>query len=272
MAELNRSTRAASTVSIVGGDASDLGKTTKRRTALLTADRYGTTRQRNFGIDYLQQGGYLGDDDIVVFFDDDFRPHPDWLAKAEKVFSCHPDIAGITGEVIMDGARTGPISETDAAIALSAVKETSEAVVGTASLYGCNMAVRATVFKTCSFDERLPLYGWLEDLDFSGQVKDFGQIVQARGCIGVHLASRKERSDGLQYGYSQIANPLYLARKGTCSRATALKLVGRALVSNGLRSSRSHPLFDYRGRLKGNLKALWELLFGNVDPDAVLNL
>ena len=132
------------------------------------------------------------------------------------------------------------------------------------------MALRSKLFAHARFDERLPLYAWLEDLDFSGQIS--GRQVVARGCGGVHLGSKGARVSGRRYGYSQIVNPVYLAQKGTCPAPFAAVLVLRALTSNLLRSPRNHPIFDYRGRLTGNLHALGDLLRRKAAPERILEL
>ncbi|AZO77314.1 hypothetical protein B5U98_17255 [Bosea sp. Tri-39] len=41
---------------------------------------------------------------------------------------------------------------------------------------------------------------------------------------GVHRAVKRGRTSGLRVGYSQIANTVYLARKGTMRRLRALRL------------------------------------------------
>ena len=44
--------------------------------------------------------------------------------------------------------------------------------------YGCNMAFRTAGIGSVRFDERLPLYGWQEDLDFCGALRGSGRIVK----------------------------------------------------------------------------------------------
>jgi GT2 family glycosyltransferase len=66
------------------------------------------------------------------------------------------------------------------------------------------------------FDENLPLYGWLEDVDFCRRLAPYGRIVRNARTAGVHLGSNSGRTSGVCYGYSQIANPLYLWRKALC--------------------------------------------------------
>ncbi|MHA0331105.1 glycosyltransferase family 2 protein [Sphingomonas melonis] len=258
-------------VVIVGSSPADWAGTEAAALPIITlaSSEPGLPRQRNAGVRHLLENAVAAD--VIVFFDDDFRPHRDWLGSAAAVFETHEDVVGLTGTVLRDGAKTAAIDEAEASNVLDAwVRPVGEAAQSVPRLYGCNMAVRAAVFDRARFDERLPLYGWLEDLDFSGQLQ--GRQVLARHCAGVHLGSKGARVSGRRYGYSQIANPLYLARKGTCPPLLAARFLAQALILNGLRAFHRHPLFDYRGRLDGNLRALGDVLRGRMRPERILDL
>jgi hypothetical protein len=73
-------------------------------------------------------------------------------------------------------------------------------------------------------------------------------------------------------GYSQIANAVYLARKGTVPRSHLAHLVVKNLLSNSLRSLRPEPFVDRRGRLLGNILALADLVRGRISPERILAL
>jgi len=122
------------------------------------------------------------------------------------------------------------------------------------------------------FDENLPLYGWLEDLDFSARLRAKGRIVETSRCVGVHLGVKNGRSPGRQIGYSHIANPLYLARKGSIGWRRAFSMAGKVLVANSVRVFAPEPFIDRRGRLSGNLRALGDLVTGRLHPMRVLDL
>ena len=79
------------------------------------------------------------------------------------------------------------------------------------------------------FDERLPLYGWQEDLDFCGALRGSGRIVKTNLVWGVHLGTKRGKGSEVRLGYSQIINPAYIARKGNISFAYAFKLALRKL-------------------------------------------
>ena len=57
--------------------------------------------------------------------------------------------------------------------------------------YGCNMAFRTAGIGSVQFDERLPLYGWQEDLDFCGALRGSGRIVKTDIVWGVHLGTKR---------------------------------------------------------------------------------
>jgi GT2 family glycosyltransferase len=218
----------------------------------------------------------LDDYDVVQFFDDDFLPAPDYLRVVEQAFAADPAIAMATGSVIADGIK-GPGIDLDIARSIMAAAATGAG--GTAfelveDAYGCNMAVRLAAVRAtqCRFDERLPLYGWMEDVDFSRQLARHGCIVRLTGAKGVHLGVKQGRQSGVRLGYSQIANPIYLSRKGTCPWPRALRLMSRNIAANLIRSLIPEPYIDRAGRVSGNLKAFGDLIAGRLDPGRVLEL
>jgi hypothetical protein len=89
---------------------------------------------------------------------------------------------------------------------------------------------------------------------------------------GVHLGIKLGRTSGVRFGYSQIANPIYLIRKGSMPRRHANKIMLRNLAANLARSLYPEPWVDRRGRLKGNLLALFDMLRGRISPNQILRL
>jgi hypothetical protein len=231
----------------------------------------GLTRQRNAILERAR--GF----DVVVFFDDDFLAEASYLAAIERVFAEHPDVALATGRIIADGIIGPGLSLHEARWALSLAEPIGPAPDGVAPLdngYGCNMAVRMAAVERlgCRFDERLPLYGWLEDVDFSRRLASCGRIVRAEGACGVHLGIKHGRQSGQRLGYSQIANPIYLSQKGTCPWRRSLRLMTRNVAANLLRSLKPEPYVDRMGRVAGNLRALKDLLAGRLAPERILEL
>jgi glycosyltransferase involved in cell wall biosynthesis len=228
----------------------------------------GLPRQRNVLLDAT-------DSDIVIFFDDDFLPSDDYVREVELLFATHPQLVVITGKLLADGALGPGIDHGAGMRILQAAGPNLElkTITATYNGYGCNMAIRMNTVRKYGirFDERLPLYAWLEDVDFSRQLSSHGDIVQAARLRGVHLGTKGSgRSPGLRLGYSQVANPIYLARKGTMGWTLALKHLGKNLLANTVRSFYPEPWVDRRGRLIGNFRALLDLFSGVMTPERAL--
>jgi hypothetical protein len=214
--------------------------------------------------------------DIIVFFDDDFFPQLNYLEELEKIFLDNADVVAVTGRPICDGAN-GPGLDAEAALGLiseTAPKTGDYILASTYGTYGCNMAFKMDPIRQhrISFDETLPLYGWQEDIDFSRHLSAYGRIVDASVLSGVHLGAKGGRTSGVRFGYSQIANPVYLVRKGTMSLSFAGPLICRNLLANIGKSLRPEPWIDRRGRLKGNVLALLDFATGRISPQRILEL
>ncbi len=215
--------------------------------------------------------------DVILFLDDDFFVAKDYLVALEAAFAADAKLVGTSGTVLADGAK-GPgitpgaaraILAADAATALARAADTPQS--GT---YGCNMAFRMTTVRThgIRFDENLPLYSWQEDNDFSRRLGRHGTILRLAAARGVHLGHKGGRTSGLRFGYSQVANFVYLVRKGSLPVGTAVGHILRNIVANIVYSAWPEPWVDRRGRLRGNILALTDLLRGNCDPRRIVSL
>ena len=230
----------------------------------------GSTLQRNVAIDRL-----IHEVDAIVFFDDDFLPRADWLAKAERLLQSQPDVAAFTGRVIADGICGPGLSLREGTRALGNGQVDAKAdppLEEDVPSYGCNMGFRAAAIGEARFDPRLRLYAWQEDSDFSWHVARKGRRVRDRSLAGVHLGVKLGRVPGRKLGYAQIVNPLYLLRKGSMSLGHALPLMARNLAANLAKAFRPEPWVDRRGRLGGNLAALADLCAGRIEPERVEQL
>ena len=228
----------------------------------ILVSRRGLCRQRNTALDYLSTRT-----DVVTFFDDDFVPAHDFVARLEALLLSQPDVVGATGVLVADGAQSHPISFEDAVSKLDrfgdrTLQRTSDCL----SLYGCNMAIRLSAAVGLRFDEKLPLYGWQEDVDFTHQLSWRGRLVRTSDLTGVHMGARNGKTSGRRLGYSQIANVVYLWRKGTMCPWLGERLLFQNIVSNVARSLWPEHDIDRRGRLVGNLLALRDLMRGTIDP------
>lgn len=240
------------------------------RISTVTGGR-GLTTQRN---QILSKAGAA---DVIVFFDDDYFPQPDYLAEVEKIFMQHADVVALTGRPVQDGANGPGLSVEEGMRAVSAAGQppiSDHVLSATYGTYGCNMAFRLGPIREHGilFDENLPLYGWQEDIDFSRRLSPHGRIVESDLLRGVHLGTKRGRTSGVRFGYSQIANPVYLIRKGTMSPRFARSLMWRNMVANLFRSFWPEPWIDRKGRLKGNVLALFDTVVGRISPHRIFSL
>lgn len=229
----------------------------------------GASAQRNAIIKNLTSP------DVVVFIDDDFAMAPDFIAQVERLFSDNQDVVIATGTLIADDVNGRGLLAPEARhlIKISAQPE-SETITEVYNGYGCNMAVRWAAIEATKarFDENLPLYSWLEDVDFSRQLSGQGNIVRSNLLRGVHRATKHGRTKGVRFGYSQIANQAYLLKKGTVRWKPALWQLLRNVAANARGSVRPEPYIDRRGRLFGNIIAVSDLLLGRLSPNRILEL
>ena len=127
------------------------------------------------------------------------------------------------------------------------------------------MAFRRSAVGDLRFDERLVLYGWLEDRDFAARVaRGGGRLARIGGALGVHLGVGAGRMADRRLGYAQIANPIYLLRRGSMSVGDFARRVATDLASNLSKAPRSPAR---RRRLAGNLIAFAEALVGRCAPE-----
>lgn len=228
----------------------------------------GLCAQRNRALDAVR-----GQVDIVLFFDDDFVPADDYLAEMVALFEERPDIVGVDGRVIADGATNAGYSfEEGLRFLADDVRPVPPVTSHRIALYGCNMAIRMAAAEDLFFDERLPFYGWLEDIDFTHRLSQRGALIKSSRLTGVHLATKGGRTSGIRVGYSQVANPLYMWRKGSIPLTLALTQITKNVLSNVVRSICPEPYVDRRGRLRGNLWGFADVITARVDPERILTM
>jgi GT2 family glycosyltransferase len=272
--QLGEQTRPPDHIFVIGSKPDDVAQLDPSQSNLtIRIGRVGSSFQRNDGLTLA--GSRFS---FITFFDDDFVPSRFWLERMAAIFESRPDVDGLTGHVMADGTRTAGIALDDA----KAMVERGDAqpVEGATlcerfaygSNVGCNMAYRYSAIRDLAFDEHLPLYAWHEDSDFRGQVEQRGLFARAEDLWGVHLGHKQGRGSGVTLGYSQIANAIYLARKGTVPAGFLAGIAGRNLVINALRSFRPEPFVDRRGRFRGNMMALADLVCGRIAPERILEL
>jgi glycosyltransferase involved in cell wall biosynthesis len=262
--QLARQNRRADGVLIVGASPADVDGLAQLPDPceIVLADRRGLCRQRNRALDHLRDRA-----DVVIFLDDDFVMADNYLAEIEAILADDPEIIGITGDLLADGIRGPGITFEDAvAIAKQGVGSLDPRIKPRQALYGCNMVIRLAAAEGLRFDEALPLYGWQEDVDYTYQLGRRGRLVSTGRVTGVHMGVKSGRTSGVKLGYSQVANILYLKRKGTIEPGLGEKLLVSNILSNFTKSLRPEPWIDRKGRLRGNLMALADLVRGRLDP------
>lgn len=230
----------------------------------------GASRQRNAAVDRLAR-----DTDIVIFLDDDSLAREDLVESHATVFE-DSNVIAVTGRMACDGAASRvehTPEDMAAALAASHSLDAQTEQYPAGSLYGCNMAIRYQAILDTPFDEALPLYSWLEDLDVARRLQRLGAVVYDSRCVVAHQGNNSGgRTQHVRFGYSTVANAVHLRRKGSLTRRDLVKLIGRPVAGNlrGLviRHSREAAL----ARLRGQSLACADLLRGRVTPERITTL
>jgi GT2 family glycosyltransferase len=230
----------------------------------------GLTRQRNAILNRARES------DLLLFIDDDFYLDPHYLQITERFFVENPNGVASTGRVLADDVK-GPgltVKQARSILAGDTSALNEQRISPRYCVYGCNMCLRMAPIRehALRFDETLPLYGWYEDWDFSRQLARFGSIVHISNACGVHLSVKVGRTTGVQMGYAQVANPIYLARKGTFPWSHVFRFIVGPCLKNLLWSLKPEAHVDRLGRFCGNLAAFRDLLTGTLSPKQITNL
>ena len=233
----------------------------------------GLTKQRNLGLSVVP-----AEAEYVLFLDDDIELSPNYIESMQRLFHRSPDVVMASGIFAADGlliGRTLTREEASAAVLKLRCEVKTEAAEGAS---GCNMFVRRSLLARVQFDERLPLNSWLEDYDFSVRSKPYGQVVWNHETCIAHIGARRVcRECGFLVGYTQLANPHYLWRKGT------IPSFGKLLMRFWLPALRVsfqgavhgkppwNTLLDYKGRVRGNARALADAVMFKLEPERILD-
>ena len=216
---------------------------------VLVSER-GLCLQRNTILDSIV------DADVVLFLDDDFLMTPTYIEDTELLFRTRRDIVMSHGGGHCRWDHRGGYlgrrrPETGTRFDRPQKQEKSFKPIYNA--YGCNMAVRvsAIVASGVRFDENLPFYGWLEDVDFSRMMAQYGEVICADHLQGVHLGTKAGRTTGDQVR-------IFADRQSDLSRAQEDAEFRTGGCANGPESGRQsrqslapEPWVDRKGRLQG---------------------
>lgn len=261
---LERQTLNPATVIVSCAGREDAGAAADLPGVMVVTGPRGLAAQRNTALAALP-----ADIDVVVFFDDDFVADANWLAAAAEAFRSEPQVVGFTGDVVADGIKGPGLSFDDAVRVLEASTAARDwSRIESFSPYGCNMAFRFSAIGDLKFDERLVLYGWLEDRDFGAALAmRGGRLVKCASARGVHMGVKSGRVAGDRLGYSQIVNPIYMMRKGTMTATQVAGQIFRNVASNVAGAFAPEPFIDRRGRLRGNIRGFSHVICGRVEPE-----
>jgi glycosyltransferase involved in cell wall biosynthesis len=210
----------------------------------------------------------------TLFLDDDVELASNFIESMEHLLDEEKSAVAATGVLVADGARG------DTGLERGVAKSCAASYVRERENYdhkeGQNLFVRTAIFERVLFDENLPLYGWLEDLDFATNCLRYGRIIMNTETCFAHLATPSGRTSGLRFGYSQIVNPFYLWRKN--GKPGLTRVIFRHwlvyLAYNCRRTLVTVPSdrSDRSGRFRGNIIALCHVLVGRVDPSYIVQL
>ncbi|CAH0342906.1 glycosyltransferase family 1 protein [Rhizobium sp. CECT 9324] len=224
----------------------------------------GSSAQRNTALTSLKDGT-----EIVAFFDDDFFADGEWISNAAQIFRDECNVASLTGDVVdyrFDGVGVGFQNALKDLKSIGARERWTEPC----SPHRSSMAFRVGAIGDLCFDERLVLQSWLEAYDFGEQLALRGhRLVKSSGSAGLHLGIKTDWTNGECLGYSQIANPIHLFKKGTMTRRQVAICVLRNVISNLRRELTPAHNGREKGKMKGNIRALIDAARGELAPDNI---
>jgi glycosyltransferase involved in cell wall biosynthesis len=225
--------------------------------------KLGSCPQRNAGIQMLDNRCAL-----VSFLDDDLELGVDYFEQVKSFFIQNHTVVGVNGNILMEGCSREKAQAMLQNVSHSYSDMTPMAIK---SLYGCNMHFRREAIGQEIFDERLSLYGWLEDFDFSIRVGQNGNLYCVPQAVLCHLKEPTGRMNNRKFGFAQIMNPFYLSNKNTIS---FLDFLRRHLIPCTISNFLKLLTFSKigRDRFSGNIFAFIDIILGRCSPEDVSKL
>jgi len=192
----------------------------------------GLTLQRNYGVKKS-----IGD--LLFFFDDDVDLDFAYLQEVERVFleDLHHKIGAVGGRIIRSPERhslsfrswfdrkifdlgsfvfgLGNLGSGQFRYSGMPTHPDAKRKSGYIEcLSGCCMAYRSEIFKNIEFDEALPNYGLMEDVDISKRILDAGYMIYYETSAAlVHNESPKNRLNLYHWAEMTVVNYSYLFHK-----------------------------------------------------------
>jgi GT2 family glycosyltransferase len=175
----------------------------------------GLTRQRNLGVKHS-----CGD--IVFFFDDDVVLYKDYLENIVQMYSScqNENLGGVGGNIV--NMKYSPwywrvfnkvFLIYQHGSLLPAHTHFFDEVRQVKVLSGCNMSYKREVFKESEFDENVPGYALMEDVDFSFRVSQKYNLKVTPQAKVIHKQSPVSRDKISKYIQMQNYNSFYLFMK-----------------------------------------------------------
>lgn len=260
----------------------------------------GSCRQRNRGVAALKS-----ETEIVTFLDDDMELRDDYLENMMRAFKDNPSLMLAGGSEVADGGVAMPSNEI---APLGIDRMQAQQLLAKDSLYRSsstvflsnyvrdmwdvatrltapggswvprwlvssnNMSARRRVLDFVKFDERLPLYAWMEDYDFTLACARVGRVARVENCRMVHLGANAGRISQKRLGFVQVMNPIYIySKRHPGYHAGAMIIfVARILIGNIVKFP-ANPSERWQ-RLQGNLLALAMAMRGDLRPEQMLEI
>lgn len=232
----------------------------------------GLTSQRNFGLKQLSEST-----EYVVFLDDDMEVHNSFFDSVVSTFEHNPDVAAFSGNVIINHPMDREQARTrlNSYVIPDGMPYFGELAKSWPGLYGCSMCVRRHVATKEPFDEGLPLYALGEDMEIGFRYRRHGLVGGSARCVVAHLPAASGRVSEFRVGYSQVANYVHFWSKriGYSFGAMLLHITKAGLANTAYSifpSFDTKANIDRRGRLRGNLRALIDLVTLRLSPRRIL--
>ena len=266
-------TERCSVILSVANETDVLAKTRELPGVMVVIGPQGSCQQRNLALASIAHRPAC-----ILFLDDDVELDRSYVGEILACYRRHPSVAVVNGRNLAHGVYPAGTLDRPLAQALLARFHTEHpelrsiepgTVKPMATSYGCRMSIRGELLGRVSFDERLVLYGFLEDLDLALQCRAYGSIVEATYALGVHLEVASSRMGLRRRGYSDVINPLYLwsKRNGFPLRRALLGSLRRtaANAASAVRTRDSQ-------RLRGNVLGWLDAVRGRLEPERILEL
>jgi GT2 family glycosyltransferase len=230
--------------------------------------RRGLTAQRNHALRSIQ-----GSPEAIIFLDDDVELDQYYVEQILRTYREHPEVAMVNGANLAHGIY--PAGTLDREMAKKLIVDcrnsplAAEDTIPMTTAYGCRMSIRGSLLGKVFFDERLVLYGYLEDLDLAFACRKYGSIVENPRALGVHIEVAFGRMGEKRRGYSEVVNPFYIWSKRTGAQ------LPRVVVGSLARSARN-AIKAIKGegheRLVGNLLGWANVATFRPSPEKILEM